>query len=42
VIVGATFTGTDIAEWVHAAMIGIVGRVPVERLWDAIPAFPPQ
>jgi dihydrolipoamide dehydrogenase len=40
VIVGATFTGTDVAEWVHAATIAIVGRVPVERLWDAIPAFP--
>jgi dihydrolipoamide dehydrogenase len=40
VIVGATFTGTDVAEWVHAATIAIVARVPVERLWDAIPAFP--
>ena len=40
VIVGATFTGTDVAEWVHAATIAIVGRVPIERLWDAIPAFP--
>lgn len=39
-IVGATFTGTDVAEWVHAATIAIVGRVPIERLWDAIPAFP--
>jgi dihydrolipoamide dehydrogenase len=40
VIVGATFTGTDVAEWVHAPTIAIVARVPVERLWDAIPAFP--
>jgi dihydrolipoamide dehydrogenase len=40
VIVGATFTGTDVAEWVHAATIAIVGQVPVERLWAAIPAFP--
>jgi dihydrolipoamide dehydrogenase len=40
VIVGATFTGTDVAEWVHAATIAIVGRVALERLWDAIPAFP--
>lgn len=40
VIVGATFSGTDVAEWVHAATIAIVGRVPIERLWDAIPAFP--
>jgi pyruvate/2-oxoglutarate dehydrogenase complex dihydrolipoamide dehydrogenase (E3) component len=40
VIVGATFTGTDVAEWLHAATIAIVGQVPIERLWDAIPAFP--
>ena len=40
VIVGATFTGVDVAEWLHAATIAIVGRIPVERLWDAVPAFP--
>jgi pyruvate/2-oxoglutarate dehydrogenase complex dihydrolipoamide dehydrogenase (E3) component len=40
VIVGATFTGVDVAEWVHAATIAVVGAIPVERLWDAIPAFP--
>ena len=39
-VVGATFTGTDVAEWLHAATIAIAGEVPVERLWDAIPAFP--
>lgn len=40
VIVGATFTGTDVAEWLHAATIAIVSRIPVEQLWEAIPAFP--
>jgi dihydrolipoamide dehydrogenase len=40
VLVGATFTGTDVGEWLHAATIAVVGRLPVERLWDAIPAFP--
>jgi dihydrolipoamide dehydrogenase len=40
VVVGATFTGVDVGEWLHAATIAIVGRVPIERLWDAIPAFP--
>jgi pyruvate/2-oxoglutarate dehydrogenase complex dihydrolipoamide dehydrogenase (E3) component len=40
VIVGATFTGTDVAEWLHAATIAIVGQTPIERLWEAIPAFP--
>ena len=40
VVVGATFVGPDVAEWLHAATIAVVGRVPIERLWDAIPAFP--
>jgi len=40
VIVGATFTGTDVAEWLQAATIAIVGEVPVERLREAVPAFP--
>ncbi|MBV9415158.1 MAG: NAD(P)/FAD-dependent oxidoreductase, partial [Solirubrobacterales bacterium] len=40
VIVGATFTGTDVAEWLHAATIAILSRISIERLWEAIPAFP--
>ena len=40
VIVGATFVGPDVAEWLHAASIAIVGETPVERLWQAVPAFP--
>jgi pyruvate/2-oxoglutarate dehydrogenase complex dihydrolipoamide dehydrogenase (E3) component len=40
VIVGATFTGVDVAEWLHAATIAIVGEIPAERLSEAVPAFP--
>jgi pyruvate/2-oxoglutarate dehydrogenase complex dihydrolipoamide dehydrogenase (E3) component len=40
VIVGATFTGADVAEWLHAATIALVGEIPAERLWEAVPAFP--
>ncbi len=40
VIVGATFTGTEVAEWLHAATIAVVAEVPLERLAHAIPAFP--
>jgi dihydrolipoamide dehydrogenase len=40
VIVGATFTGPDIAELLHAATIAIASQIPVERLWEAIPSFP--
>ncbi|KJE23953.1 pyruvate/2-oxoglutarate dehydrogenase complex, dihydrolipoamide dehydrogenase component [Frankia torreyi] len=40
VLVGATFTGPDTQEMVHAATIAIVAAVPVERLWHAVPSFP--
>ncbi|MDD7963907.1 dihydrolipoyl dehydrogenase family protein [Actinomycetospora lemnae] len=40
VIVGATFVGQDVADMVHAATIAIVGEVPLERLWHAVPSFP--
>ena len=40
VIVGATFTGPDVAELLHAATVAIVGEVPISRLRHAIPAFP--
>ena len=40
VIVGATFTGAEIAEFLHAATIAVVGEVPLERLWHAVPSFP--
>jgi pyruvate/2-oxoglutarate dehydrogenase complex dihydrolipoamide dehydrogenase (E3) component len=40
VIVGATITGSEIAESLHAATIAIVGEVPLERVSHAIPAFP--
>ena len=40
VIIGATFTGPEVAEWLHAATIALVGEVPLARLAHAIPAFP--
>jgi pyruvate/2-oxoglutarate dehydrogenase complex dihydrolipoamide dehydrogenase (E3) component len=40
VIVGATVTGPDVAEMLHAATVAIVGEVPLDRLVHAIPAFP--
>jgi pyruvate/2-oxoglutarate dehydrogenase complex dihydrolipoamide dehydrogenase (E3) component len=40
VLVGATFVGPETAELVHAATIAIVGEVPLERLWHAVPSFP--
>jgi pyruvate/2-oxoglutarate dehydrogenase complex dihydrolipoamide dehydrogenase (E3) component len=40
VLVGVTFVGQDVAELIHAATIAIVGEVPLDRLWHAVPAFP--
>lgn len=39
-IVGATFAGPEVADLVHAATIAIVGRVPIDRLWHAVPSYP--
>jgi len=40
VIVGATITGSEIADFLHAATIAVVAEVPLDRLWHAVPCFP--
>jgi pyruvate/2-oxoglutarate dehydrogenase complex dihydrolipoamide dehydrogenase (E3) component len=40
VVVGATITGAEVSELLHAATIAIVGEVPLERLRHAVPCFP--
>jgi pyruvate/2-oxoglutarate dehydrogenase complex dihydrolipoamide dehydrogenase (E3) component len=40
VLVGATFTGPDVAEFVHTATVAIVGGVTIDQLWHATPSFP--
>lgn len=40
VVIGATFVGQDVAELLQAATVAIVGEVPLERLWHAVPAYP--
>jgi len=40
VLVGATFVGADVQDFLHAATIAVVGEVPLERLWHAVPSFP--
>ncbi|HWB69516.1 MAG TPA: NAD(P)/FAD-dependent oxidoreductase [Solirubrobacterales bacterium] len=39
-IVGATFTGFEVADFLHAATIAIAGEVPLGRLRHAIAAYP--
>jgi pyruvate/2-oxoglutarate dehydrogenase complex dihydrolipoamide dehydrogenase (E3) component len=40
VVVGATFVGPGLQELLHSATVAIVGEVPLERLWHAVPSFP--
>ena len=39
-VVGATFVGADVAELLHSATTAVVGEVPLDRLWHAVPAYP--
>jgi dihydrolipoamide dehydrogenase len=40
VVVGATITGAEVAEALHAATIAVVAEVSLENLWHAVPSFP--
>jgi pyruvate/2-oxoglutarate dehydrogenase complex dihydrolipoamide dehydrogenase (E3) component len=40
VVVGATITGAEVAEALHAATIAVIAEVSIDDLWHAVPAFP--
>jgi dihydrolipoamide dehydrogenase len=40
VILGVTFVGQDVSEMLQAATFAIVGEIPLDRLWHAVPAYP--
>jgi dihydrolipoamide dehydrogenase len=40
VVVGASFVAPEIAELLHSATVAIVGRIPLDRLWHAVPSYP--
>ena len=40
VLLGVTFVGPDVSELLSAATVAIVGEVPLDRLWHAVPAYP--
>jgi len=40
VVVGATITGPEVAEALHAATIAVIGETVLDDLWHAVPAFP--
>lgn len=37
---GVTFVGPGVGELIHSATIAVAGRVPVGRLWHAVPSYP--
>ncbi|MCV7386424.1 dihydrolipoyl dehydrogenase family protein [Mycolicibacter longobardus] len=39
-LLGVTFVGPGVAELLHSATIAVAGRVPISRLWHAVPCFP--
>src|SRR4051812_29760266 len=40
IVVGCTITGSEVADFLHAATIAVVGEIPLQRLKHAVPAFP--
>ena len=39
-LLGVTMVGPGVAELLHSATIAVAGRVPIDRLWHAVPCFP--
>lgn len=40
VIVGVTFCGPGVGDLIHAATVAVVGEIPLDRLWHAVPSYP--
>jgi len=40
VVVGLTLVGPAVGEMIHAGTIAVVGEVPLDRLWHAVPSYP--
>lgn len=40
VIVGVSLVGPAVGELLHGATVAVVGQVPLDRLWHAVPAYP--
>jgi dihydrolipoamide dehydrogenase len=39
-LLGATFVGPEVGELVHAATVAVVGQIPLDVLWHAVPSYP--
>lgn len=40
VVLGVTLCGQDVGELIHAGTVAVVGEVPLDRLWHAVPSYP--
>ncbi|MBU8553216.1 NAD(P)/FAD-dependent oxidoreductase [Streptomyces sp. Babs14] len=40
IVRGVTFVGPGVGELIHSATVAVAGRVPVDRLWHAVPSYP--
>ncbi|MER5771884.1 NAD(P)/FAD-dependent oxidoreductase [Streptomyces sp. NPDC001985] len=40
ILLGVTLVGPGVGELLHSATVAVVGEVPIERLWHAVPAYP--
>jgi dihydrolipoamide dehydrogenase len=40
VILGVTLVGPDVGDMLHAATTAIIGQIPIDRLWHAVPSYP--
>ncbi|MFG2634513.1 dihydrolipoyl dehydrogenase family protein [Streptomyces sp. NPDC048362] len=40
VLRGVTFVGPGVGELIHSATVAVAGRVPISRLWHAVPSYP--
>jgi pyruvate/2-oxoglutarate dehydrogenase complex dihydrolipoamide dehydrogenase (E3) component len=39
-LLGVTFVGPGVEELIHSATVAVAAKVPVSRLWHAVPCFP--
>ncbi|GLX01521.1 oxidoreductase [Microtetraspora sp. NBRC 16547] len=40
VLLGVTFVGPAVVDLLHSATVAMIGDVPLDRLWHAVPSFP--
>jgi len=39
-VLGATIVGADVADFLHAATMAVVGELTMDRVWHVVPSFP--